>query len=122
MNRFKSYLLIQKSVFVILSVIGGSFVANNNDFVGVGPFSEPETRGLSRYIESISSNLVGALSFKSFGQKLLIPLAHTSAIDGTTLYNYNQMVSVLYKKCSEQRRSSLVGQSVRKYASCRLYL
>lgn len=91
------YLLVQKCAF-FLSVTGGSFVTANNDYVGVGPFSEPETRGLSRYIESISSNLVGTLSFRSFGQRLLIPLAHTSVSDGTTLFNYDQMVSSIVKK------------------------
>lgn len=88
-----------------ISVFGGSFEATNNNYVGVGPFSEPETRSVSRYIESISSNLVGVLSFRSFGQKLLIPLAHTSADEGSTMYNYDEMVS--FSQCSSDTPSLL---------------
>ncbi|KAL4719064.1 hypothetical protein ACJJTC_012440, partial [Scirpophaga incertulas] len=70
-------------------IIGANFTGESNDFAGHGPFSESETRFLSRYIESISENLVGFFSFRGFGQRLLIPFAHTTE----PLYNYNEMVS-----------------------------
>ncbi|XP_038206619.1 zinc carboxypeptidase-like [Zerene cesonia] len=71
-------------------VSGGSFRAVDNNFVGLGPFSEPETRAISRYVESIGHNLVGLLSFRSFGQRLILPYPHTA----DSLYNYNAMLTI----------------------------
>ncbi|KOB67959.1 putative carboxypeptidase A-like protein, partial [Operophtera brumata] len=42
-----------------------------NNYIGIGPFSEVETRQLSRYVDSIGSRLTGFLSFRSFGQRLI---------------------------------------------------
>ncbi|GBP92800.1 Zinc carboxypeptidase A 1 [Eumeta japonica] len=71
-------------------ISGGSFNPAFVNFVGIGPFSEPETRSFSAYIDSISSDLVGYLSFRSFGQRLLIPFAHTA----DHMYNYQEMVTI----------------------------
>ncbi|XP_063539230.1 zinc carboxypeptidase-like [Cydia strobilella] len=71
-------------------VRGGSFSPAEASFIGIGPFSEPETRALSRYIESIGHNLAAVLSFRGFGQRLLIPYAHTTE----PLENYNDMITI----------------------------
>ncbi|CAK1550141.1 unnamed protein product [Leptosia nina] len=70
--------------------MGGSFSAVDQTFVGLGPFSEPETRSFSSYIESISSNLVGMLSFRGYGQRFILPFAHTS----DPMYNYQDMIKI----------------------------
>ncbi|CAH2044950.1 unnamed protein product, partial [Iphiclides podalirius] len=72
------------------SVSGGSFNPEDSNYIGVGPFSEPETRSVSRYIETIGPNLAGLLSFRAFGQRLLIPFAHSSE----PMYNYNDMITI----------------------------
>ncbi|XP_030028973.2 zinc carboxypeptidase [Manduca sexta] len=71
-------------------IIGGSFDPAANNYIGQGPFSEEETRSFSRYVEEIGSNLAGYLSFRSFGQRLLIPFAHST----TPMYNYNEMLLI----------------------------
>ncbi|CAH2241663.1 jg26963 [Pararge aegeria aegeria] len=71
-------------------IIGGSFVPEDNNFIGLGPFTEVETRAVSRYIESISSRLVSSLSFRAFGQRLLIPFAHSI----NQMYNYNDTIII----------------------------
>ncbi|CAG5004958.1 unnamed protein product [Parnassius apollo] len=71
-------------------VSGGSYNPADSNYIGLGPFSEPETRSVSRYIETIGSNLAGLLSFRAFGQRLLIPFAHSS----DPLYNYQDMVTI----------------------------
>ncbi|KAI5642823.1 zinc carboxypeptidase domain-containing protein [Phthorimaea operculella] len=71
-------------------VSGGSHNAQANNFIGLGPFSEIETRSVSAYIESISSTLSGVLSLRQFGQRLLLPFAHSS----DPMYNYNDMLIV----------------------------
>ncbi|XP_045776307.1 uncharacterized protein LOC123874827 [Maniola jurtina] len=71
-------------------IIGGSFVPIDHNYIGLGPFTEVETRSVSRYIESISSRLVSSLSFRAFGQRLLIPFAHSTS----PMYNYNETVII----------------------------
>ncbi|XP_052744088.1 zinc carboxypeptidase-like [Bicyclus anynana] len=71
-------------------IIGGSFVPADENFIGLGPFSEVETRSVSRYVESISSRLVSSLSFRAFGQRLLIPFAHNIY----PTYNYNETIII----------------------------
>ncbi|XP_045502738.1 zinc carboxypeptidase-like [Colias croceus] len=71
-------------------VSGGSFRPTDSNFIGLGPFSEPETRAISRYVESISHNLAGLLSFRSFGQRLIIPFAHTA----DPMYNHDAMLTI----------------------------
>ncbi|KOB64720.1 putative carboxypeptidase A-like protein, partial [Operophtera brumata] len=61
-----------------------------NNYIGIGPFSEVETRQLSQYVDSIGSRLTGFLSFRSFGQRLVLPFAHTTE----PLYNYNEMITI----------------------------
>ncbi|XP_075982739.1 zinc carboxypeptidase-like [Anticarsia gemmatalis] len=72
-------------------VSGGSFVASANNYIGLGPFSEPETRAVSEYIvDNIGRRLTGYLNFRSFGQRIVIPFAHTDS----PMYNYNEMVTI----------------------------
>ncbi|XP_022118180.2 zinc carboxypeptidase [Pieris rapae] len=59
-------------------VFGGSFRPVDQTYVGLGPFSEPETRAMSRYIEGISQNLIALLSFRGFGQRFVIPATPAS--------------------------------------------
>ncbi|XP_072929537.1 uncharacterized protein [Epargyreus clarus] len=69
-------------------VSGGSFRPADNNFIGLGPFSEYETRDVSRYIETL--NLAGFLSFRGFGQRFIIPFAHADI----PMYNFNDMVVI----------------------------
>ncbi|XP_068619169.1 zinc carboxypeptidase-like [Battus philenor] len=71
-------------------VSGGSFDPSQNNYIGLGPFSEPETRYVSEYIRTIGSNLAGLLSMRAFGQRLLIPFAHSSE----PIYNYQDMITI----------------------------
>ncbi|XP_063831079.1 zinc carboxypeptidase-like [Ostrinia nubilalis] len=71
-------------------VQGGSFTPSANNYVGLGPFSEVETRQMARYLDSIGGSTTGFLSLRSFGQRLLIPFAHSA----TPLYNFNEMVTI----------------------------
>ncbi|CAH0400616.1 unnamed protein product [Chilo suppressalis] len=71
-------------------VIGANFNPASNNYAGHGPFTEVETRSMSRYIESLYPTVVAYLSFRGFGQRLLIPFAHTT----TPMYNYEQMVTI----------------------------
>ncbi|XP_049704874.2 zinc carboxypeptidase-like [Helicoverpa armigera] len=71
-------------------VSGGSHSPSASNFIGEGPFSEPETRQLSNFIDSVSSKLTAFLSFRSFGQRFLIPFAHSN----DPIYNYNEMVTI----------------------------
>lgn len=80
------------TIVLIITVSGGSFNPSDSNYVGLGPFSEPETRYVSRYIDTIGTNLAGLLSFRAFGQRLLIPFAHTT----DPMYNYRDMVRCNY--------------------------
>lgn len=71
-------------------IIGGSFTPAASNYIGLGPFSEVETRSLARYIEGIGPNLVGFLSLRSFGQRLLVPFAHSTV----PMYNYQDVLTV----------------------------
>uniref|UniRef100_A0A2A4J0V2 Zinc carboxypeptidase A 1 n=1 Tax=Heliothis virescens TaxID=7102 RepID=A0A2A4J0V2_HELVI len=71
-------------------VSGGSHTPSAQNYMGQGPFSEPETRQLSYFIDSISSKFTAFLSFRSFGQRFLIPFAHSN----DPIYNYNEMVTI----------------------------
>lgn len=71
-------------------VSGGSFNPADNNFIGPGPFSESETRTFSRFVDSISDNLIGYISFRAFGQRLLLPFAHTTEHKE----NYDQMIII----------------------------
>ncbi|KAM3960497.1 zinc carboxypeptidase [Aphomia sociella] len=69
---------------------GGSYDNSHDNYIGPGPFSEPETRDVSAYITTLGPRLSGLLSFRTFGQRLLIPFAHTTA----QLYNYEEMITI----------------------------
>ncbi|XP_022817903.1 zinc carboxypeptidase A 1-like [Spodoptera litura] len=71
-------------------VSGGSFDARDDNYIGLGPFSEPETRFLSNFIQAIGTSLTGFFSFRAYGQKLLLPFAHSS----DPMYNYNEMIII----------------------------
>ncbi|CAH2094779.1 unnamed protein product [Euphydryas editha] len=71
-------------------VRGVSFVATDSNYAGLGPFSEVETRAISNYLDSVAGNLAGLLSFRSFGQRLILPFAHTLS----HMYNYNETVII----------------------------
>ncbi|CAD0204037.1 unnamed protein product [Chrysodeixis includens] len=84
---------------------GASFSMAANNYAGHGPFSEVETRQVSEFIESIQSSLSGFLSFRSFGQRLLIPYAQysTTPPDGATgaiadwvKFRYNTTIAATY--------------------------
>ncbi|XP_026333308.1 zinc carboxypeptidase A 1-like [Hyposmocoma kahamanoa] len=70
-------------------VIGASTNPASNNFVGYGPFSEPETRTLSEYIRSID-NIEMYISFHSAGQILLIPFGNTTE----PLANYHDALKI----------------------------
>nr|XP_032521326.1 zinc carboxypeptidase A 1-like [Danaus plexippus plexippus] len=71
-------------------VSGGSFNDSHSNYVGLGPFSEKESRAISYYIDSIAPRLKFVLSMRSFGQRLLLPFAHSTE----PLYNYNDTIIV----------------------------
>lgn len=92
-----------------LSVSGGSHTPSADNYIGIGPFSEVETRELSRHIDSIGSRLTGILSLRSFGQRLVLPFAHTTE----HLYNFDEMVRFGFcaKKGNSQIKLTLVAKS-----------
>ncbi|CAG9565668.1 unnamed protein product [Danaus chrysippus] len=71
-------------------VSGGSFNASQSTYVGLGPFSEKESRAISYYIDSIAPRLEFVLSMRSFGQRLLLPFAHSTE----PMFNYNETIIV----------------------------
>lgn len=72
---------------------GGSFDVTSDNYYGLGPFSEPETRAISDFIvNNIGTQITGFLNFRSFGQRIVIPFAHTD----NPMYNYNDMVSCTF--------------------------
>lgn len=75
---------------LLFLVRGVSFAPADTNYAGLGPFSEVETRAISNYIDSIGAKLAGLLSFRGFGQRLLLPFAHTMS----HMYNYNETVSI----------------------------
>ncbi|XP_012226646.2 zinc carboxypeptidase [Linepithema humile] len=62
----------------------------SNTYAGPTPFSEPETRALKQYFESVLDKFETYISFHGSSQLLLFPYGHTTAhID-----NYNEMYIV----------------------------
>ncbi|XP_026742947.1 zinc carboxypeptidase A 1-like [Trichoplusia ni] len=70
---------------------GASFSMAANNYAGHGPFSEAETRAVSEFMDTIRSSLTGFLSFRSFGQRLLVPYAQYSVNPSG---NYNSVVTI----------------------------
>ncbi|RVE53889.1 hypothetical protein evm_001551 [Chilo suppressalis] len=71
-------------------VHGASTNPATQTYAGAGPFSEPETRGLSRFIRSIGDQIDVYLSIHSFGQMLLIPYGNTTEPVG----NYYEALNI----------------------------
>ncbi|KAJ8723718.1 hypothetical protein PYW07_007698 [Mythimna separata] len=69
---------------------GASTNASLDTYAGAGPFSEPETRTLSTYIESIADKIEMYLSFHSFSQLLLLPFGNTTE----PLANYEDAMKI----------------------------
>lgn len=87
-------------ILLLFSVRGVSFAPADTNYAGLGPFSEVETRAISNYIDSIGAKLAGLLSFRGFGQRLLLPFAHTTS----HMYNYNETVSIEITYLSYKRK------------------
>lgn len=75
-------------------VVGASANPATDNYAGIGPFSEPETRHLSTFIRSIGDKIDIYLSFHSYGQLLLLPFGNTT----DPVANYEEAVSTLKKK------------------------
>lgn len=75
--------------FSILTVHGASSNPVRDDYAGLGPFSEPESRSLSSYLLTLQGNIDLYLSFHSFGHLLLLPFGNTT----DPLANYHDAVS-----------------------------
>ncbi|KAL0819455.1 hypothetical protein ABMA28_007560 [Loxostege sticticalis] len=71
-------------------VHGANFDPFSNTYPGLGPFSEDETRQFARYIESIGTRTTAFLSFRGFGQRLLIPFAHSTE----PMFNFNETIAI----------------------------
>ena len=77
--------------FVYFPVAGSNLNPASDNYAGPGPFSEPESRSLSRYIRSIGNKIDLYISIHSFGQLLLIPFGNSTA----PYANYHDAVSNL---------------------------
>ncbi|RVE53887.1 hypothetical protein evm_001549 [Chilo suppressalis] len=71
-------------------VIGASTNPSSQTYAGTGPFSEPETRTLSEYIQSMADKIDLYLSFHSSGQLLLLPFGNTTE----PLANYDDAINI----------------------------
>ncbi|KAL6434374.1 hypothetical protein ACFW04_006055 [Cataglyphis niger] len=60
----------------------------SNSYAGNAPFSEIETRSISRYIKTISDKFYAYIAFHSHAQLLLFPYGHTK----DHLDNYDELV------------------------------
>lgn len=59
-------------------------------YPGDKPFSETETRTMSKYIGSIQDKIFAYIAFHSYSQLLLIPYGHTS----NKIENYNDLLEI----------------------------
>ena len=78
--------------FFLPTAAGASTNPALDHYAGLGPFSEPESRTLSTFIESIGDKIDMYLSFHSFGHMLLLPFGNTTE----PLANYEDAVSFLF--------------------------
>jgi Zinc carboxypeptidase len=71
--------------------------ASNNPcsdlFAGSSAFSEIETRSISDFYKTVSSNILVYISFHAYGQMLLLPYGHTTE----HLDNYAESVAIAAK-------------------------
>jgi len=76
----------------LTSLAGGSSrFPCSETYAGSAPFSDIETKSMSKYIDSISDKFYAYLAFHSYSQLLLFPYGHTKA----HLDNYDDMVNNL---------------------------
>nr|XP_049704885.1 zinc carboxypeptidase A 1 [Helicoverpa armigera] len=71
-------------------VVGASSNPALDTYAGLGPFSEPETRSLSTFIESIGDKIDMYLSFHSYSQLLMLPFGNTTE----PLANYEDAMKI----------------------------
>ncbi|XP_013135531.1 PREDICTED: zinc carboxypeptidase-like [Papilio polytes] len=71
-------------------VHGASSNPVRDDYAGLGPFSEPESRSLSSYLLTLQGNIDLYLSFHSFGHLLLLPFGNTT----DPLANYHDAMNI----------------------------
>ncbi|XP_029664068.1 zinc carboxypeptidase-like [Formica exsecta] len=62
----------------------------SNGYAGSAPFSEIETRSISRYIKTISNKFYAYIAFHSHAQLLLFPYGHTK----DHLDNYDELYAI----------------------------
>lgn len=79
-------------MYLIFTEHGASTYCDDEVYGGPKVFSELETSSLSNYIKSISSELVGYISFHSYGELLMVPYGYTT----DHLDNYNDTVRLFY--------------------------
>ncbi|XP_075385180.1 carboxypeptidase O [Tenrec ecaudatus] len=70
--------------------IGASKNCQDLTFCGTGPVSEPETRAVSRFIESQKEHILCFLTMHSYGQLILTPYGYT----GNKSSNYEELIKV----------------------------
>ncbi|XP_004458220.1 carboxypeptidase O [Dasypus novemcinctus] len=70
--------------------IGASKNCQDLTFCGTGPVSEPETKAVSRFIESKKENILCYLTIHSYGQLILIPYGYTKKKSS----NYEKLIQV----------------------------
>ncbi|XP_053327576.1 carboxypeptidase O-like [Spea bombifrons] len=58
--------------------IGASRDCSSNTFCGSEPASEPETKAMVSLVEKIKSDILGYLTFHSYGQMILLPYGYTT--------------------------------------------
>ncbi|KAG5343652.1 CBPA1 carboxypeptidase, partial [Acromyrmex heyeri] len=86
-----------------------------NSYPGTKPFSEIETKSLSKYIQSISNKFYAYISFHSFKQLLMFPYGYTKA----HLDNYDELyaiglkaIAVLKKKYGTEYRIGNIAETI----------
>ncbi|KAI8424821.1 hypothetical protein MSG28_006750 [Choristoneura fumiferana] len=73
-----------------MQAFGASTNPLSEVYAGPGPFSEPETRTMSRYMREIGDKMEMFLTFHSYGQMLLLPFGNTSE----PLANYHDAMNI----------------------------
>lgn len=73
--------------------ISDSGISSNpcsDTYAGSSPFSEPETKALSNFIDNLQANLTGYIAFHSYGQYMLIPYGDSSE----RVENYEELMEI----------------------------
>ncbi|XP_045777022.1 uncharacterized protein LOC123875314 [Maniola jurtina] len=76
--------------------IGASDNPCTNTFAGPAPFSEPESRAISTYVDRLNAQgrMIYYFSFHSYQQLILIPFSHVSGQDVLLAKNYADMYEI----------------------------